>query len=156
MRHTLSILVMNEAGVLSRVTGLFSGRGYNIESLTVAPCLDCDYSRITLVTEGDDEIIEQITKQLNRLIPVIKVMDLTVAEATEREFVFCKVNAKDENRAEILRIAELSNAKVIDVASKIYTLEASGDEKQINTMIELLRPLGIKELVRSGKIAISK
>ena len=156
MRHTLSILVMNEAGVLSRVTGLFSGRGYNIESLTVAPCLDCDYSRITLVTEGDDDIIEQITKQLNRLIPVIKVMDLTVAEATEKEFIFCKVNAKDENRAEILRIAEISNAKVIDVASKIYTLEASGDEKQINTMIELLRPLGIKELVRSGKVAISK
>jgi len=156
MRHTLSILVMNEAGVLSRVTGLFSGRGYNIESLTVAPCLDCDYSRITLVTEGDDDIIEQITKQLNRLIPVIKVMDLTISEAQEREFVFCKVNAKDENRSEILRIAEVSNAKIIDAASKIYTLEASGDEKQINTMIELLRPLGIKELVRSGKVAISK
>lgn len=156
MRHTLSILVINEAGVLSRVTGLFSSRGYNIESLTVAPCLDCDYSRITLVTQGDDDIIEQITKQLNRLIPIIKVVDLTVSEATEREFVFCKVNAKDENRAEILRIAEVSNAKIIDAASKIYTLEACGDEKQINTMIELLRPLGIKELVRSGRVAISK
>ena len=156
MRHTLSILVINEAGVLSRVTGLFSGRGYNIESLTVAPCLDCDYSRITLVTEGDDDIIEQITKQLNRLIPVIKVVDLSVEDATEREFIFCKVNAKDENRAEILRIAEISNARVIDVTSKIYTLEGGGDEKQIKTMIELLRPLGIKELVRSGKVAISK
>ena len=156
MRHTLSILVINEAGVLSRVTGLFSGRGYNIESLTVAPCLDNDYSRITLVTEGGDEIIEQVTKQLNRLIPIIKVMDLTVAEATEREFVFCKVTVKDETRSEILRIAQLANAKVIDVASKTYTIEACGDEKQISTMIELLRPLGIKELVRSGKVAISK
>ena len=156
MRHTLSILVINEAGVLSRVTGLFSGRGYNIESLTVAPCLDCDYSRITLVTEGDDDVIEQITKQLNRLIPIIKVVDLSVAEATEREFVFCKVNAKDETRSEILRIAELSNARVIDVASRAYTIEASGDEKQITTMIELLRPLGIKEIVRSGLVAITK
>lgn len=156
MRHTLSILVINEAGVLSRVTGLFSGRGYNIESLTVAPCLDCDYSRITLVTQGDDNIIEQITKQLNRLIPVIKVVDLTVAEATEREFVFCKVNVKDETRSEILRIAELGGAKIIDTASKTYTLEACGDEKQISTMIELLKPIGIKEIVRSGKVAISK
>ena len=154
--HTISILVINEAGVLSRVTGLFSGRGYNIESLTVAPCLDCDYSRITLVTQGDDNIIEQITKQLNRLIPVIKVVDLTVAEATEREFVFCKVNVKDETRSEILRIAELGGAKIIDTASKTYTLEACGDEKQISTMIELLRPIGIKEIVRSGKVAISK
>lgn len=156
MRHTLSILVINEAGVLSRVTGLFSGRGYNIESLTVAPCLDCDYSRITLVTHGDDDIIEQITKQLNRLIPVIKVVDLTVAEATEKEFLFCKLSAKDEIRSDILRIAEISNAKIIDVASKTYTLEACGDEKEISTLIELLRPLGIKELVRSGKVAISK
>lgn len=156
MNHTISILVKNEAGVLSRVSDLFSGRGYNIESLTVAPTLDTDFSRITIVTNGDDKVIEQITKQLNRLIPTIKVMDLPSNDAIEREFIMCKVCARDEHRSEILRIAEIFNAKIIDVTHKSYTLQALGDERQIKSLIELLRPIGIKELVRSGKVVISR
>lgn len=156
MRHTISVLVKNEAGILSRVCDLFSGRGYNIESLTVAPGLDPDLSRITLVTVGDDKVIEQITKQLNRLIPTLKVVDLTAEDAIEMEFILCKVTAKDTDRSEILRLAEIFNAKILDIAQKSYTLQALGDERQIETLIELLRPLGIKELVRSGKVAISR
>jgi len=156
MIHTISILVRNEAGVLSRISDLFSGRGYNIESLTVAPTLDTDYSRVTIVTNGDDKVIEQITKQLNRLIPTIKVMDLPVNDAIEREFIMCKVCARDEHRSEILRIAEIFNAKIIDVTHKSYTLQALGDERQIKSLIELLKPIGIRELVRSGKVVISR
>lgn len=156
MIHTISILVRNEAGVLSRISDLFSGRGYNIESLTVAPTLDTDFSRVTIVTNGDDKVIEQITKQLNRLIPTIKVMDLPVADAIEREFIMCKVCAKDEHRSEILRIAEIFNAKIIDVTHRSYTLQALGDDRQIKSLIELLRPIGIRELVRSGKVVISR
>lgn len=156
MIHTISVLVRNEAGVLSRISDLFSGRGYNIESLTVAPTLDTDYSRVTIVTNGDDKVIEQITKQLNRLIPVIKVMDLHFNDSIEREFIMCKVNAKSEQRSEILRIAEIFNAKIIDVTHRSYTLQALGDERQIRSLIELLRPIGIKELVRSGKVVISR
>lgn len=156
MNHTISVLVRNEAGVLSRISDLFSGRGYNIESLTVAPTMDSDYSRITIATSGDDKVIEQINKQLNRLIPVLKVMDLATEEAIEREFIMCKVCARDEDRSEILRIAEIFNAKIIDVTHKSYTLQALGDERQVRSLIELLRPIGIKELVRSGKVAISR
>jgi len=156
MIHTISVLVRNEAGVLSRISDLFSGRGYNIESLTVAPTLDTDFSRVTVVTNGDDKVIEQITKQLNRLIPVIKVMDLPVADSIEREFIMCKVCARDEHRSEILRIAEIFNAKIIDVTHRSYTLQALGDERQIRSLIELLRPIGIRELVRSGKVVISR
>lgn len=156
MSHTISVLVRNEAGVLSRISDLFSGRGYNIESLTVATTLDTDYSRLTIVTTGDDKVIEQINKQLNRLIPVIKVMDFMTEESIEREFILCKVTARDEDRSEILRIAEIFNAKIIDVTHKSYTLQALGDERQIRSLIELLRPIGIKELVRSGRVAISR
>ncbi len=154
--HTISVLVKNEAGVLSRISDLFSGRGYNIESLTVAPGIDPEFSRITLVTNGDDTVIEQITKQLNRLIPTLKVMDLTTEDALECELILCKVTARDDYRSEILRIAEIFNAKVVDVTNKTYTLQAIGDSRQIRSLIELLRPLGIKELVRSGKVAISR
>lgn len=156
MNHTISVLVRNEAGVLSRISDLFSGRGYNIESLTVAPTIDTDYSRVTIVTNGDDKVIEQITKQLNRLIPTIKVVDLSTDDSIERELILCKVCAKDETRSEILRIAEIFNAKIIDVTHKTYTLEAIGDERQIRSLIELLRQIGIRELVRSGKVAISR
>ncbi len=156
MNRTISVLVKNEAGVLSRISGLFSGRGYNIESLTVAPGIDPEFSRITLVTNGDEKVIEQITKQLNRLIPTLKVVDLTTEDALECEMIFCKVTARDESRSEILRIAEIFNAKVVDVSNRTYTIQACGDERQIRSIIELLRPLGIKELVRSGKVAISR
>ena len=156
MFHTISALVRNEAGVLSRISDLFSGRGYNIESLTVAPTLDDEFSRITIVTNGDNKVIEQITKQLNRLIPVLKVVDLAPSDTIEREFIMCKVCARDEHRSEILRIAEIFNAKIIDVTHKSYTLQALGDERQIASLIELLRPIGIRELVRSGKVVISR
>lgn len=156
MRHTLSVLVENEFGVLSRISGLFSGRGFNIESLTVAPTQDIAYSRITLVTTGDDKVIEQIVKQLNKLINVIKVTDITGENCLDRELVLIKVSAKEENRSEILRIAEIFDAKIVDASQKSYTVEVSGDEMKIRSVMELLRPIGIKELVRSGKVAITR
>ena len=156
MKHTLSVLVQNESGVLSRISGLFSGRGFNIESLTVAPTQESEYSRVTIVTGGDDQIIEQICKQLNKLINIIKVTDVTISNSIDRELVLIKVSAKEEKRSEILRIAEIFDAKIIDVSTKTYTIEAIGDEYKIRSIIELLRPLGIKELVRSGKVAISR
>lgn len=156
MRHTLSVLVQNEAGVLSSICGLFSGRGYNIESLTVAPTLDIAFSIITIVTSGDEKVIEQISKQLNRLINTIKIVDVTGEESIDRELILCKVTARDEGRSEILRIAEIFGAKIIDVSPRTYTIEAIGDERQIKSLIELLRPIGIKELIRSGSVAISR
>jgi acetolactate synthase-1/3 small subunit len=156
MRHTLSVLVKNEAGVLSSISGLFSGRGYNIESLTVAPTLDVEFSRVTIVTSGDDKIIEQICKQLNRLINTIKVVDVTGDNSIDRELILIKVTAKDEDRSEILRIAEIFDAKIVDVSPRTYTLQVIGDESQVRSIVELLRPIGIKEMVRSGKVAITK
>jgi len=156
MKHTLSILVQNEAGVLSRLAGLFSGRGFNIESLTVAPTQDQAYSRVTIVTMGDDAVIEQICKQLNKLINTIKVMDITGENSIERELVLIKVCAKDEDRSEIIRVVEIFDAKIVDVTAKTYTIEAMGDDVKIRSLIELLRPMGIRELVRSGKVAISR
>ncbi len=156
MSHIISVMVKDEAGILSRISSLFSGRGYSIESITAAPTLDREYSRLTIVTNGDDKVLEQITKQLNRIIPVLKVVDFKNEDAIEREFILCKVNAKDEDRSEILRIAEIFNAKIIDVTPRSYTIQALGDSRQIRSLIELLRPIGIKELVRSGKVAISR
>lgn len=156
MRHTLSVLVQNEAGVLSSICGLFSGRGYNIESLTVAPTLDADFSRITIVTTGDDKVIEQICKQLHRLINTIKVVDVLPDNSIDRELVLIKVTANNEDRSEILRIAEIFGANIVDVSPRTYTIQAVGDEAQIKSIIELLRPIGIKEMVRSGKVAITK
>lgn len=156
MKHTLSVLVQNEAGVLSRIVGLFSGRGYNIESLTVAPTQDAEYSRITIVTSGEDGVIEQISKQLNKLINTIKVVDITGEGSIERELILVKVAAKEDDRSEILRIAEIFDAKIVDATPKTYTLEAMGDDIKIRSMIELLRAVGIRELVRSGKVAISR
>lgn len=156
MRRTLSVLVENEFGVLSRISGLFSGRGFNIESLTVAPTQDIAYSRVTLVTTGDDTIIEQICKQLNKLINVIKVTDITGENCIDRELLLVKVSAKEEHRAEILRIAEIFDAKIVDASPKYYTVEVSGDEWKIKSAVELLKPIGIKEMVRSGKVAITR
>lgn len=156
MRHTLSVLVQNEAGVLTKISGLFSGRGFNIESLTVAPTLDTDYSRVTIVTAGEGKVIEQICKQLHRLINIIKVVDVTGEGSIDRELLLIKVVAREEDRSEIMRIAEIFNAEIVDVSPKTYTLEFMGDEMKIRSIIELLRPMGIKELVRSGKVAISR
>lgn len=155
-RHTLSVLVQNEAGVLSRLSGLFSGRGYNIESLTVAPTLDTAFSQVTIVTFGDDAVIEQISKQLNKLINTIKIVELPSEDCIDREFVLCKIAVKEETRSDILRIVEVSEGKVVNITPRLYTLQAIGNESQISTFIELLRPYGIKELIRSGKVVISR
>lgn len=156
MQHIISVLVENKFGVLSRVSGLFSGRGFNIESLSVAPSLDPTVSMMTIVTEGDDRIVEQITKQLNKLVDVIKVVDLTEKEYVERETALIKINTRTEDRAEALRVADIFRAKIVDSTPNTYTIEITGDVKKIEAVINLLRPLGIKELIRTGRIAIAR
>lgn len=153
-RHTFAVLVENKFGVLGRITGLFSARGFNIESLSVAETEDPTVSRITLVTEGDEKILEQINKQLNRLIDVIKVTDLSEESHVDRELVLIKVEAEAESRAEVLRLADIFRAKIVDVTPTTYILEVTGDEGKIRALIELLKPHGVKEVVRTGKIAI--
>ena len=155
-KHTIAVLVENRFGVLSRVAGLFSARGYNIESLSVGETLDPSVSRMTIVVTGDEFVIEQVTKQLHKLIDVIKVSDLTDDTHVERELVLVRVNAEPQYRAEILRIGDIFRAKVIDVTPVSYTLEATGDQAKIEAMIELLRPMGIQELIRTGKVAIAR
>ena len=154
MRHTISILVDNESGVLSRVAGLFSARGFNIESLNVAPTHDPDTSRITLVTSGDEYIIQQIIKRFNNMVNVIKVTDLTEIKRVEREMVLVKVDAQVDNRAELLRISDIFRAKVVDISPKTYTLEITGDLEKVNAFIEMLTPFGIKEIARTGTVAM--
>src|SRR5215831_10306663 len=156
MRHTISILVENEFGVLARVSGLFSGRGFNIKSLSVAETLDPSVSRITLVTEGDDQIVEQITKQLNKLVCVIKVIDFQEAAHVEREMALVKVAADERTRSEVLNIVDIFRGKVIDVDPRSYIIEVTGDEEKIDALLNLLKPLGIKEIVRTGKVALHR
>lgn len=156
MRHTITLLVDNESGVLSRIAGLFSARGFNIESLNVGETLDPETSRITLVTTGDDFIIQQIIKRFNNMVNVIKVSDLTDEVRVEREMVLIRMDARDDTRAEILRTADIFRAKVVDVGPKSYTLELTGDKDKINGFIELLRPMGIKEIARTGTVAMKR
>ena len=156
MRHTISVLVTNEFGVLSRISGLFSGRGFNIESLTVAETMDHAVSRMTIVTSGDDKVLEQINKQLNKLINVIKVHDFTGEEHIERELALIKVTLTAENRAEILSIVDIFRAKVVDVSQRSYTIEITGDEEKIHAITELLRPFGIKDKVSTGRVAMPR
>ena len=155
-KHTISLLVDNEPGVLARVSGLFSGRGFNIESLCVAETLDPSVSRITLVTRGDDAVAEQINKQLNKLINVIKVTDLTATECVEREMALIKVSAKADFRAEILRIVDIFRCKVVDVSPTHYTIEVTGPAEKLVAIVSLLRPMGIKEIARTGAIALPR
>jgi acetolactate synthase-1/3 small subunit len=153
--HTLSILVENKPGVLSRVTGLFSRRGFNIESLAVGTCEEPDMSRITIVVIGDDAKVEQVMKQLHKLIDVIKVSDLTENERVERELALIKVNAEPgTSRAEIMQIASIFRALIIDVGSKSVILQVTGDTNKIDALEKLLRQYGVKELVRTGRIGI--
>ncbi|HEY3488624.1 MAG TPA: acetolactate synthase small subunit [Candidatus Deferrimicrobiaceae bacterium] len=156
MRHTISVLVENEFGVLSRVAGLFSGRGFNIESLSVAETADPTISRMTIVTVGNDQIIEQILKQLNKLIPVIKVVDFSGTDTVDREMIMVKVNAENETRTEVLRLVDIFRGKIVDVAPRSYTIEMTGDEAKVDAFLALLRPVGIKDIVRTGKIAIAR
>jgi acetolactate synthase-1/3 small subunit len=156
LRHIISVLVENEFGVLARVAGLFSGRGFNIESLCVAESLDTSISTMTIVTSGNDAILEQILKQLNKLINVIKVIDYKDVDHVSREMALVKVNADDRTREEILRMVEIFRAKIVDVSPKTYTLLITGDEDKIRAFLALIKPLGIKELVRTGPIAIAR
>ena len=156
MRHTISVLVKNEFGVLSRVSSLFSARGFNIESLTVAVTMDPQLSRMTIVTRGNDQIIEQIIKQLHKLIDVIKVSDLTGKDFVERELALIKVTAEERTRAEVLRTVDIFRSKVVDVTPKSYTIEVTGTEAKIQAMLNLLKPMGIREIIRTGKVAIPR
>ncbi|MDI6790371.1 MAG: acetolactate synthase small subunit [Thermodesulfobacteriota bacterium] len=156
MKHTFSVMVENKPGVLSRVAGLFSGRGFNIESLCVAETLDPELSLMTLVTRGDEQIIEQINKQLNKLINVLKVVDVSEGDFVEREMVLVKVKAEGNTRAEVLRMADIFRGKIVDVSPREYTVELTGDENKIKAVLELLRPLGIKEVARTGTIAMPR
>ena len=154
MRHTITLLVENKFGVLSRISGLFSGRGYNIESLSVGEEIDPRYSQMTIVTSGDDLIIEQITKQLNKVVDVIKVTDVTEFEHVEREMVLIKVTPRPEKKTEVLNLAEIFRGRIVDSSESTYTIEITGDEKKIDAFIGLMKPMGIKDLVRTGKVAI--
>ena len=155
-KHVLSILVDNQPGVLSRIAGLFSSRGYNIESLCVAETINPLVSRITIATKGNKHLIEQIKKQLNKLINVIKVNDLTGTKFIQREMALIKVKAKPEIRAEILRMVDIFRYKVVDVNSKYYTVEATGDEDKITAFLNLLKPMNIREIARTGAIALAR
>jgi acetolactate synthase-1/3 small subunit len=155
-KHTISLLVDNEPGVLARVAGLFSGRGFNIESLCVAETMDSQVSRITLVTRGDDAIAEQIKKQLNKLINVVKLYDLTRIECVEREMALVKVKAKAEHRAEILRIVDIFRCKVVDVSPTHYTIEVTGTADKLSAILSLLKPMRIQEIARTGAIALAR
>ena len=156
MRHTISVFVENKFGVLARIAGLFSARGFNIDSLSVGETIDPTVSRMTIVSKGDDQIIEQVTKQLRRLIEVIKVIDLTQSDFVEREMVMIKVQANQSNRAEILRITDIFRGKFVDVNPNTMTVEVTGDDGKIKALIDLLRPLGIKEIARTGKVSMAR
>lgn len=156
MEHILSLTLENKFGSLSRVAGLFSGRGFNIESLSVAPGLDPSVSMMTIVTNGDERIIEQIMKQLNKVIDVIKVVDISENDFVERETALIKVHTRPEDRAEALRIADIFRANVVDSSPTSYTIEVTGDVRKVQAIINLLQPLGIKELVRTGRIAMGR
>lgn len=156
MRHTISVLVENKFGVLTRVAGLFSGRGYNVDTLNVAPTQDADTSRMTIVTHGDDATIDQIIKQLNKLVDVLEVRDFSEGEYVDRELVLVKVNVDSKTRAEIMQIADIFRAKIVDVQPKSLTIEITGNESKIEKFITLMKTFGIAELTRTGKIALPR
>ncbi|WP_137938247.1 acetolactate synthase small subunit [Chitinivorax sp. B] len=156
MRHILSILIENEAGALSRVAGLFSARAYNIESLSVAPTEDPTLSRMTVVTTGSDDVIEQITKQLNKLIEVVKVIDLNESDHIERELMLIKVRATGKDREEMKRMADIFRGRIIDVTEKTYTIELTGTGDKLNAFIEALDRAVILETVRTGASGIGR
>jgi acetolactate synthase-1/3 small subunit len=156
MKHIISVLLENEPGALSRVVGLFSARGYNIESLTVAPTEDKSLSRLTIVTSGSDDVIEQITKHLNRLIDVVKVVDLTESPYIERELMLIKVRAVGKEREEVKRMADIFRGRVIDVTDKAYTIELTGDGSKLDAFIDALDRSSILETVRTGASGIAR
>lgn len=156
MEHIVSVLVENHFGVLAQISGLFSGRGFNIDSLAVGETLDPTVSRMTIVVKGDDRVVEQILKQLNRLVEVIKVEDLTESRHVQRELMLIKVSAMQKTRSEVLEIADVFRAKVVDVQPASVTIEASGGSEKLEALLELLKPHGVKEIVRTGRIGMSR
>jgi len=153
---TLAAIVENKSGVLAHIAGLFSGRGFNIKELSVGETENPDYSRMTIVVKGDDQIVEQIKKQLNKFIDVIKVMDLTNVPSVHREIILIKVNAESEKRSEIFQIAEIFKGKIVDIWHETITLEVTGTEGKIEALIEILKPYGILEIARTGRVSISR
>ncbi len=156
MKHTISVLVENQSGVLARIAGLFSARGFNIDSLSVGETEDPTISRMTITLDGDDRILEQVTKQLHRVVDVIKVIDLTRKEFIDRELVLVKVNVNKSRRPEIIPIIESCGAKIAAAEASSLTVEAVGDRQKIRTLLEMLRPYGIREVSRTGRIAVSR
>lgn len=156
MKHTLSVLVEDEAGVLTRIAGLFARRGFNIESLAVGPAEQGGISRITMVVPGDDRVIEQLTKQLYKLVNVLKVQDITENPCVERELMLLKVNATSSNRSEIVELAQIFRARVVDVAEDALTLEVVGDPGKMVAIVQVLQKFGLREVARTGKIALTR
>ena len=155
-KHTISILVENRFGAFNRIAGLFSAKGYNIDSITVGPTEEGETSRMTIMTKGDDQIIEQIIKQLNKLIDTIKVVDLTFDSFVDRELVLLKVQCTTQTRSEIMQISDIFRAKVVDISAKTLTLEATGSENKVDAFIKMMKPFGIKELARTGRVALKR
>lgn len=156
MEHVISVLVENRFGVLAHIAGLFSGRGFNIDSLAVGETHDPSVSRMTIVVRGEDNVVEQILKQLNRLVDIISVQDLTSQRFVDRELMLVKVQSSQQTRSEIIEIAELFRTKVVDVQQESLTIEASGDGDKLEALINLLTPYGIKEIVRTGRIGMAR
>ncbi len=156
MRHTISVLVENKFGALTRIAGLFSGRGYNIDTLNVAPTQDPSASRMTIVTRGDDATLEQIVKQLNKLVDVLKVIDFRDGEYVDRELALVKVAVDSMSRAEVMQITDIFRAKIVDVQPKTVTIEITGSEDKVEKFIDLMRALGIVDLTRTGKVAMAR
>ena len=156
MRHTISVLVENKFGVLTRIAGLFSGRGYNIDTLNVAPTQDPNTSRMTIVTRGDDATLEQIVKQLNKLVDVLRVQDFRDGEYVDRELVLVKVSVDSMSRAEVMQVTDIFRAKIVDVQPKSLSIEVTGDEGKVEKFIELMSTFGIADLTRTGKVAMPR
>jgi acetolactate synthase I/III small subunit len=156
MRHTISVLVENKFGALTRIAGLFSGRGFNIDTLNVAPTQNPEQSRMTIVTRGNDATLEQIVKQLNKLIDVREVRDFKEGEYIDRELVLIKVKVTSQSRSEIMQIADIFRSKIVDVQSDTLTVEVTGDEGKVNKIVELMSPFGIVDLTRTGKVALPR
>ncbi len=156
MRHTLSVLVENKFGVLARVAGMFSGRGFNIDSLNVAPTHDPSTSRMTIVVRGDDTVLEQVTKQLNKLVDVIKIQDFREGEYVDRELVLLRVAVDSKTRSEVMQICDIFRAKIIDVQHKNLAIEVTGNESKIEKFLLLMSPFGTSDITRTGKVAMSR
>jgi acetolactate synthase-1/3 small subunit len=156
MRHTISVLVENKFGVLTRIAGLFSGRGYNIDSLNVAPTQHPNTSRMTIVTRGNDSTLDQIVKQLNKLVDVLEVHDFRAAESIDRELILVRVAVNARTRAEIMQMTDIFRAKIVDVQPKSLTIELTGDESKIEKFLRLMDTFGVLELSRTGKIALAR